>query len=96
MSRGDHRAGVGVELTAFFSSGDGWARPWVLDVELIKSLRFGLLEGHIDLDVAIALTQLLHHGFVSYGTNGQGRHLDDENMLLAVKARRAVSSRSSS
>ncbi|MGW4014592.1 MULTISPECIES: hypothetical protein [unclassified Streptomyces] len=59
MSRGDHQAGVGVELTAFFSSGDGWAQPWVLDVGLIEALRFGPLEGRTDLDVAIALTRLL-------------------------------------
>ncbi|MEU3639888.1 hypothetical protein AB0H23_27190 [Streptomyces albogriseolus] len=82
--------GVGVELTAFFSSGDGWAQPWVLDVALVESLRFGPPAGHTDLDVAIALTRLLHHDFVSYGTDGQGRHLDDENVPLIIKAHRAV------
>jgi hypothetical protein len=77
--------GVGVELTAFFSSGDGWAQPWVLDIELVESLRFGPPAGHTDLDVAIALTGLLHHDFVSYGTDGQGRHLDDESVPLIIR-----------
>jgi hypothetical protein len=81
---------VGVELTAFFNSGDGWAQPWVLNVALVESLRFGPPAGHTDLEVAIALTRLLHHDFVSHGTDGQGRHLDDENVPLVIKAHRAV------
>ncbi|MGW3009556.1 hypothetical protein ACWC9R_12070 [Streptomyces sp. NPDC001219] len=32
---------MGVELTAFFSGGDGWGQPWVLDVGLVESLRLG-------------------------------------------------------
>ncbi|MGW4937327.1 hypothetical protein ACWEQH_30720 [Streptomyces sp. NPDC004166] len=47
-----------MDIEAFFSSGDGWGRPWVLDVGLVESLRFGPPAGHTDLDVAIALTQL--------------------------------------
>lgn len=47
---------MGAELTASFSSGDGRAQPWILDVELVESLRFGPPTGHIDLDVATALT----------------------------------------
>ncbi|MET7543064.1 hypothetical protein [Streptomyces sp. NPDC005507] len=79
-----------MELTAFFSSGDGWGQPRVLDVGLIESLRFNPPAGHTDLQVAIALTRLLHHDFVSYGTNGQGRHLDDESVPIVIKAHRAV------
>ena len=83
--------GVGrVDVTVFFSSGDGWAAPWVLDVELVESLRFGPPAGLTDLDVAIALTRLLYDDFVSYGTDGQGRHLDDENVPVVIKAHRAV------
>lgn len=51
----------GVE--AFFSSGDGWAELWVLDVELIESLRFGPPAGRTDLEVAVALTRLLEYDF---------------------------------
>ncbi|MEV5273409.1 hypothetical protein [Streptomyces werraensis] len=79
-----------MEVEAFFSSGDGWAEPWVLDIELIESLRFGPPAGRTDLDVAIALTRLLHHDFVSHGTDGKGRHLDDENVPVVIKAHRAV------
>lgn len=81
---------MGVELTEFFSSGNGWAQPWVLDTELVESMRFGPPTGHTDLEVAIALTRLLHHDFVSHGTDGKGRHLDDESVPIVIKAHRAV------
>ncbi|MFI2429758.1 hypothetical protein ACH5A7_37775 [Streptomyces sp. NPDC018955] len=79
-----------MDVLAFFSSGDGWGRPWVLDVELVESLRFGPSANCTDLDVAIALTRLLYDDFVAHGTNGQGRHLDDENVPVVMKAHRAV------
>ncbi|MFI9345722.1 hypothetical protein ACIG0D_31345 [Streptomyces sp. NPDC052773] len=37
-----------------------------------------------------ALTRLLHGDFVSHGTDGKGRHLDDENVPIVIKAHRAV------
>ncbi|MGW1008020.1 hypothetical protein [Streptomyces sp. NPDC002520] len=55
---------MGVDLGAFFSRGDGWGEPWVLDVWLIESLRCGVPDGHTDLTVAIALTRLLYDGTV--------------------------------
>ncbi|MER7576888.1 hypothetical protein [Streptomyces sp. NPDC126514] len=61
-----------------------------LDTELVESLRFGPPAGHTDLDVAIALTRLLHHDFVSHGTDGKSRHLDDESVPIVIKAHRAV------
>ncbi|MFH0246231.1 hypothetical protein ACGRHY_28290 [Streptomyces sp. HK10] len=79
-----------MELAAFFSSGDGWAQPWVLDVALVESLRFGPPAGHTDLDVAIALTQLLYSDFVSYGTDGRDRRLTNETVPVVIKAHRAV------
>jgi hypothetical protein len=79
-----------VDAKAFFSSGDGWAEPWVLDIGLIESLRLGPPAGHTDLEVAIALTRLLHDDFVSHGTDGKGMRLDDENVPIAIKAHRAV------
>jgi len=90
MTYTDHMVGVGVELDAFFSSGDHWAEPWVLNVKLIESLRFGPLADQTDLDVAIALTGLLHQDFVSYGTDGKSMRLNDESVVLAIKAHRAV------
>ncbi|MET7903861.1 hypothetical protein ABZS86_21410 [Streptomyces sp. NPDC005355] len=62
----------------------------MLDVGLVESLRFGPPAGHTDLDVAVALTRLVHHDFVSHGTDGKGRHLDDENVPVVIKAHRAV------
>jgi hypothetical protein len=59
----------------------------------IESLRFGPLADHTDLDVAIALTRLLHDDFVSHGTDGKDMHLNDGNVQLVVKAHRAVSER---
>ncbi|MFF7888702.1 hypothetical protein ACH40F_47945 [Streptomyces sp. NPDC020794] len=79
-----------MDTDAFFSSGDHWAEPWVLNVELIESLRFGQLADQTDLDLAIDLTRLLHHDFVSYGTDGKGRRLNDDNVQLVIKAHRAV------
>ncbi|MFF1566880.1 hypothetical protein ACFVY1_25705 [Streptomyces sp. NPDC058293] len=79
-----------LDLYEFFSSGDHWAEPWVLDVELIESLRFGPLADRTDLEVAIALTKLLYEDFVSYGTDGHGRRLNDENVLPVIKAHGGV------
>uniref|UniRef100_UPI002F91BB4F hypothetical protein n=1 Tax=Streptomyces virginiae TaxID=1961 RepID=UPI002F91BB4F len=74
----------------FFSSGDGWGQRWVLDVALIESLRLGPLADRTDLDVAVALTKLLYEDFVSYGTDGRDMRLDDEGVLLVIKAHGAV------
>ncbi|MFF0067162.1 hypothetical protein ACFYRC_37825 [Streptomyces sp. NPDC005279] len=79
-----------MDLGEFFSSGDSWAQPWVLDVALIESVRFGPLADRTDLDMAIALTKLLYEDFVSYGTDGTGMRLNDESAVLVVKAHGAV------
>ncbi|MFI8243451.1 hypothetical protein ACIF83_40465 [Streptomyces sp. NPDC085866] len=79
-----------MELGAFFSSGDGWAESWVLDVGLMESLRFGPPDAHTDLDVAIALTRLLYNDFVSYGTDGRDRRLNNDTVPVVIKAHRAV------
>ncbi|MEV6133075.1 hypothetical protein AB0M05_40855 [Streptomyces violaceusniger] len=62
---------------------------WEQDVELMESLRFGPLPDHPDLEVAVALTRLLHEDFVARGTRHDERMNDDE-VVLAVKAHRAV------
>ncbi|MER7178535.1 hypothetical protein ABT404_03430 [Streptomyces hyaluromycini] len=81
---------MSVDLGAFFSSGDEWVEPWVLDVGLIESLRFGPPADHTDLDVAITLTRLLHDDFVSYGTDGRDMRLNDDTVPVVIKAHRAV------
>ncbi|MEU6548392.1 hypothetical protein [Streptomyces sp. NPDC046859] len=62
----------------------------MLDVEIVDSLRFGPPVGRTDLEVAVALTRLLYDDFVSHGTNGQGRRLDDETVPVVMKAHRTV------
>jgi hypothetical protein len=79
-----------VDVEMFFSSGDGWGEPWVLNVEIVESMRFGPPVGRTDLEVAVALTRLLYDDFVSHGTNGQGRRLDDETVPVVMKAHRTV------
>ncbi|MFF5759977.1 hypothetical protein OHA09_36965 [Streptomyces longwoodensis] len=68
----DHNTtwGPGGEGEAFFSSGDHWAEPWVLNVELIESLRFGPPADQTDLGVAVVLPRLLEQGFESQFTKG--------------------------
>ncbi|MGW7073081.1 hypothetical protein ACWGII_40250 [Streptomyces sp. NPDC054855] len=73
-----------------FSSGNHWAQEWILDVSLIESLRFGRLPNRPDLEAAIALTKLLYEDFVSYGTDGKGMRLNDESVVLVIKAHSAV------
>ncbi|WP_239768972.1 hypothetical protein [Streptomyces sp. CL12-4] len=79
-----------MDVEMFFSSGDGWGEPWVLNGEIAESLRFGPPAGRTDLEVAVALTRLLYDDFVSHGTNGQGRRLDDETVTVVMKAHRTV------
>ncbi|MFE4054418.1 hypothetical protein [Streptomyces sp. YIM B13518] len=79
-----------MDTEMFFSRRDGWVAPWVLDVRTVESLRFDPPAGRTDLEVAIALTRLLYNDFVSYGTDGQGRRLDDEHVPVVMKAHRTV------
>lgn len=58
----------------------------------MESLRFGPLPAQTDLDAAVALTRLLHEDFVARGTDHTER-MNDEEVVLAVKAHRAVLSR---
>ncbi|MGW5925985.1 hypothetical protein ACWF2L_07015 [Streptomyces anulatus] len=72
-----------------YRSGEWVCQLWELDVELMESLRFGPLPDRPDLDVAVALTRLLHEDFVARGTRHDER-MSDEEVVLAVKAHRAV------
>ncbi|RPK92269.1 hypothetical protein EES46_09480 [Streptomyces sp. ADI98-10] len=69
--------------------GEWVCQLWELDVKLMESLRFGPLLDHPDLEVAEALTRLLHEDFVARGTRHDER-MNDEEVVLAVKAHRAV------
>ncbi|WP_327341559.1 hypothetical protein [Streptomyces europaeiscabiei] len=40
--------------------------------------------------MSVALNRLLHDDFVSPGTDGEGRPLDDENVPVVFKAHRAA------
>ncbi|MEU6310742.1 hypothetical protein [Streptomyces sp. NPDC047014] len=40
--------------------------------------------------MAVALTKLLYEDFVSYGTDGRNMRLDDEGVVLVIKAHGAV------
>lgn len=60
-----------------------------LDVQLVEELRRGPLADRPDLEVGLALTRLLHEDFTACGTGG-GQRLDDESVMLAIKAHRAV------
>ncbi|MFE6481769.1 hypothetical protein ACFVGN_02320 [Streptomyces sp. NPDC057757] len=75
-----------------YRSGEWVCQLWELDVELMESLRFGPLPAQPDLDVAVVLTRLLHEDFVARGTRHDER-LNDEEVVLAVKAHRAVLNR---
>ena len=72
--------------------GEWMCQLWGLDAELMELLRFGPLPAEPDLDVAVALTRLLHEDFVARGTSHDER-MNDEEVVLAVKAHRAVLSR---
>ncbi|WP_329347301.1 hypothetical protein OG226_00785 [Streptomyces sp. NBC_01261] len=65
---------------------------WELDLELMELLRFGPLPAEPDLEVAVALPRLLHEDFVAMGTS-HDEGMNDEEVVLAVKAHRAVLSR---
>lgn len=56
----------------------------------MESLRFGPLPAQTDLDAAVALTRLLHEDFAARGTDHTER-MNDEEVVLAVKAHRASS-----
>ncbi|MFD7625993.1 hypothetical protein ACFV7Q_08090 [Streptomyces sp. NPDC059851] len=60
-----------------------------LDVHLVEDLRRGPLADRSDLEVGLALTRLLHEDFTACGTGG-GQRLDDESVMLAIKAHRVV------
>ena len=80
---------VNAERPGWDMSGDPWTVTTNLDEELLDSLRRQSAAGRDDLEVAIALAQLVHGELESYGTNGQQR-LDEQQIGLAIRALSAV------
>lgn len=65
----------------------------VLDVELINRLRTCAPAGRDDLEVAIALTELLAIDFEGYGTDGSTRVHGDHEVALCVRALKGTTRR---
>jgi hypothetical protein len=80
---------VNAEKPGWDMSGDPWTVTTYLDEDLLNGLRRGPGAGRDDLEVAIALAQLVHDELESYGTNGQQR-LDEQQIALAIRALGAV------
>lgn len=90
------RRGTDLTFTAddLFEPTDPWstlnARP--LRANLVDHLRHGPVDGTDDLEVAVALVELLQAEFVAYGTDG-GEQMSDREAALAVRALRATLAR---
>jgi hypothetical protein len=64
----------------------------VFDMGLMKDLRHGPIGGQSDLEVAIALAELLHADLQHYGTDSQ-QQLDDQETAAAITALAALTRR---
>ena len=78
-------------------NGDPWAddatmSSSVFNLGLMKDLRQGQIDGRSDLEVAIALAELLHDDLRHYGTDSQ-QQLDDQETAAAITALAAVTRR---
>ena len=73
---------------------DGWggARRESLNTAWLERLRRRPEPEHSDVDVAVALMDLVHNDLMLFGTSG-GESLSDEEMRIAVRTLRAVTSR---
>lgn len=80
---------VNAEIPGWDMNGEPWTVITSLDEELLDGLRRKPAAGRDDLEVGIALAQLVHDELESYGTNGQQR-LDEQQMALAIRALNAV------
>jgi hypothetical protein len=77
------------ELPAWDMNGDPWGTSIILDEAFLEDLRRKPPEGRDDLEVAIALAQLVHDELESFGTNGNQR-LEEQQIALAIRALRAI------
>ncbi|HEU5156128.1 MAG TPA: hypothetical protein VFU43_03970 [Streptosporangiaceae bacterium] len=71
---------------------DPWALPsssLVFDQDLVAQVRRGPIEGRTDLEIAVALCQLVHDELQRYGTDGS-QTLQDDEISAAILALGAV------
>ncbi|UGQ41207.1 hypothetical protein [Rhodococcus aetherivorans] len=71
--------------------------PWggttsKFDLQLMKAIKAGPVEGRTDIEIAVALSQLVHDELTAFGTGG-GQSLDDRQMAAALAALRSVTQR---
>ncbi|SFA45016.1 hypothetical protein SAMN05444374_103189 [Rhodococcoides kroppenstedtii] len=80
------------------SSSPSFGDPWgesarqKFDTAMMTQLRRGSVAGKSDVEVAIALSDLLQDELTAYGTGG-GEQLDDKEMSAALTAMKAVCGR---
>ena len=80
---------VNAEIPGWDMNGEPWTVITSFDEEFLDELRRKPAAGRDDLEVAIALAQLVHDELESYGTNGHQR-LDEQQIALAIRALSAV------
>ncbi len=80
---------VNAEIPGWHMNGEPWTVITSLDEEFLDELRRKPAAGRDDLEVGIALAQLVHDELESYGTNGHQR-LDEQQVALAIRALNAV------
>jgi hypothetical protein len=80
---------VNAEIPGWDMNGEPWTVITGLDEEFLDELRRKPAAGRDDLEVGIALAQLVHDELESYGTNGHQR-LDEQQIALAIRALNAV------
>src|SRR3954452_14778488 len=87
------RADFFVAETAKTFDPDPWDSEFTtverFNVELVEQLRRGSIQDRDDLEVAIALAQLVHDELGAYGTDSSQK-LDDLEVAAAILALRAV------
>jgi hypothetical protein len=74
---------VNAEIPGWDMNGEPWTVITSFDEEFLDELRHKPAAGRDDLEVAIALAQLVHDELESYGTNGLQR-LDEQQIGLAI------------
>jgi hypothetical protein len=77
------------DMPGWDMNGDPWGTTAVLDEGFLDDVRRKPTEGRDDLEIAIALAQLVHAELEEYGTNGNPR-LNEQQIALAIRALHSV------
>jgi hypothetical protein len=80
---------VNAEIPGWDMNGEPWTVITSFDEEFLDELRRKPAAGRDDLEVAIALAQLVQDELEAFGTSGQQR-LDEQQIALAIRALSAV------